>query len=109
MEKNNENPLSEERFDHLERRCPRLGGPVSFRYCRIHAGGPLPCWKVFECWWETFDIDGFIKSNLGAENYHTLVAAKPKPKIASLVELIAQTKKNLTGENPREERDREEK
>ena len=84
--------------DHLERRCPRLGGPVTFQYCRDHAGGELPCWKVFDCWWELFDVTSYFKKQLSASEYETLVNMKPKPKVLSLVDLIEQTRKNLSEE-----------
>ena len=84
--------------DYLERRCPRLGGPVTFKYCREHAGADLPCWKVFDCWWETFDVNTYFKQQLSEADFQTLVNMKPKPKVVSLVELIEQTRKNLSEE-----------
>ncbi len=95
MEKRTTGNIIDESKDHLERRCPRLGGPVSFRYCRLFAGDNLPCWKVFECWWEYFDVFTFFKENLSEENYNGLLNKKPKPKLLSLVELIEQAKKNV--------------
>jgi len=47
--------------DNLEIRCPRLGGPVSFEYCRTNGDEMLPCWKIFDCWWERFDVAAFLK------------------------------------------------
>ena len=78
--------------DHLDKRCPRLGGTVTFGYCRLYGGDDLPCWKVFDCWWETFDIVEFMQSLLTAEQFDQLRTTTPKPKVASLVELINQAK-----------------
>jgi hypothetical protein len=76
----------------LVRRCPRLGGPVDFKYCLTSE--PLqPCFKVVDCWWETFDIVRYLQDHLPAEQFERLISAQPKPKIASLVELVAQVKK----------------
>jgi hypothetical protein len=86
--------------DHRETRCPRLGGPVTFHYCRQFAGDSLPCWKVFDCWWEMFDVAGFLKQVLSETDFQRLVESKPRPKILSLVELIAQTRINLSKEKP---------
>jgi hypothetical protein len=86
--------------DHRETRCPRLGGPVNFQYCRQFAGEDLPCWKVFDCWWEIFDVAGFMKEILPGPDFEKLVESKPRPKILSLVELIARTRKNLSMEKP---------
>jgi len=51
----------------------------------------IPCWKIFDCWWETFDIEGYLKNSLTADTYQLLKKNKPQSKIKSLVEL---TKKN---------------
>ena len=82
----------DESRDDIERRCPRLGGPVTLRYCRLSGDRGLPCWKVFDCWWETFDVVGYMKRSLSAEEYAELRRAKPRPKVTSLIELIEQAK-----------------
>jgi hypothetical protein len=76
----------------LSRRCPRLGGPVGFDYCMSGEGGH-PCVKVVDCWWETFDIVQYLRDNLSEEQFNQVMNARPRPKVASLVELIAQAKK----------------
>jgi hypothetical protein len=75
----------------LVRRCPRLGGPVTFNYC-MRCELDQPCGKVVDCWWETFDIVQYLKDHLTAEQFDRVMNARPKPKIASLVEMIAQAK-----------------
>jgi hypothetical protein len=77
----------------LERRCPRLGGPVPFRYCMIGGDDRQPCHHIFDCWWETFDIVQYLKDNLPADQFNRLMEARPRPKIVSLVELIEKAKK----------------
>ncbi len=81
-------------MDHFERRCPRLGGNVSFHYCTISGDADIPCFKIFDCWWEYFDVVAYLKKTLTEEQFHRLVNSKPKPKVASLVDLIGQAKKN---------------
>jgi hypothetical protein len=83
----------DENIDQLERRCPRLGGPVSFVYCRTSSEDHSVCWKIFDCWWECFDVVGHLKKSLSEEMFERLVNKKPKPKIISLVELIEEAKK----------------
>ncbi len=78
----------------MTRRCPRLGGPVSFEYCRSCEQDHHPCWKVFDCWWEHFDIVSHMKTCLSPEQFERLVESRPKPKINSLLALIAQAKEN---------------
>ncbi len=78
----------------LERRCPRLGGPVSFSYCKTCDEVQQPCFKIIDCWWETFDVVRYLKDHLSEEQFKRLTKATPRPKIASLVELIEKAKKN---------------
>ena len=90
--------MNPERYDNLERRCPRLGGPVSFHYCRTGGRKPPQCWKVIDCWWERFDVVAYLKANLTPSQFEALAAAKPKPKVAALVDLIRRAQA-AAGEN----------
>ena len=89
----------DESRDNMERRCPRLGGPVTFRYCRLSGDSRLPCWKVFDCWWETFDVESFVRANYSEDEVRQILSP-PKPKMLSLVELIQQAQK--AGEKSKE-------
>jgi len=77
--------------DHRSRRCPMLGHPVAFSYCRT-PGSDRPCRKIFDCWWEAFDVEAFIRSCYG-EDRIAEITAPPKGKMLSLVELIEQARK----------------
>jgi len=79
-------------FDDYQRRCPRLGGPVAFKYCRSHGKNASMCWKVIDCWWEYFDIQAYLEAHLPPAEIKALMQARPQPKITSLVELIEQAK-----------------
>ncbi len=72
----------------LERRCPRLGGPVSFGYCRMAADNRQACFKIFDCWWERFDVVGYLRKNLSGEEFDRLKSTRPQNKTATLVDLI---------------------
>jgi hypothetical protein len=76
------------RENRLQKRCPRLGGPVSFRYCRDFPGETLPCGKILECWWEDFDVEAYLKDYLSEEDFSRLLQTQPKGKVSSLLELI---------------------
>ena len=78
----------------LVRRCPRLGGPVAFGYCLSGEPEP-PCFKIVDCWWETFDIVRYLQDHLPEERFARVMNARPKPKVASLVEMAAQTKARM--------------
>jgi len=80
-------------------RCPRLGSDVPFYYCRKVGENGLPCFKVFDCWWEIFDVVAYLKDELSPEDFEKLKGAKPKEKVLSLLEIIEQAKKNA-GEPP---------
>jgi hypothetical protein len=76
----------------LIRRCPRLGNPVPFEYCEICGDNEQPCFKVLDCWWEHFDVVQYLQERLPQDQFNRLMRAEPKPKIASLVELIEQAR-----------------
>jgi hypothetical protein len=82
-----------DKISDAERRCPRLGGPVSFSYCETCGEHQLPCFKIFDCWWEHFDVAAYLKNKLSQEQFERLVNSKPKPKVASLLDLIEQAKR----------------
>ena len=86
----------DESKDHFELRCPRLGGPVSFRYCRTNGDGVSACWKIFDCWWEVFDVAGYLNKHLPEDKFNILVNTEPKPKVVSLIELIEQAQKGAS-------------
>jgi hypothetical protein len=76
----------------LQRRCPRLGGPVAFGYCRIAAENRTPCFKVFDCWWERFDVVDYFQCRLSVDAFNRLRNSRPQEKTASLVDLIRQAR-----------------
>jgi hypothetical protein len=85
----------DETKDKLNRRCPRLGSPVFFQYCRTCEEEKQPCWKIIDCWWEAFDIISYLRDNYSEETFQALSEAKPKPKVNHLVTLIEQAKQRL--------------
>lgn len=81
--------------DDLTRRCPRLGGTVDFGYCRTLGENSLPCFKVLDCWWEIFDVVAFFRQNLSEADFQKIADARPKPKITSILEIVAEARKRL--------------
>ena len=79
----------------LERRCPRLGGTVTFTYCTGCGDGDPPlCFKILDCWWERFDVAGYLKTRVSPEAVDRLVspAAAPPDKVTTIVDLIRQAR-----------------
>jgi hypothetical protein len=83
--------------DHLEIRCPRLGGQVTFSYCR-QEGGILPCQRIIVCWQGRFPVDAFLRSVLNAEDWDRWTSQSPKEKVVTLLELIEAAKARLQGD-----------
>jgi len=81
----------------LERRCPRLGGDVTFGYCKISGEDQSPCFKVFDCWWDRFDVVAHMKACLAPKEFKALSKHRSPPnKVASLVELIQRAQARAT-------------
>jgi hypothetical protein len=74
--------------DTLECRCPRLGHEIAFAYCRS-PGEAIPCRKVFDCWWEAFNIEEFIRTHYSPEILAKLLQP-PRDKSATLMDLVRQ-------------------
>lgn len=55
-------------FDDVEVRCPRLGGEVTFAYCRAEQDG-LPCARALVCFERKFPVEVFFRKILRDETY----------------------------------------
>lgn len=81
-----------EKFDDKKMYCRMLGHEIGFGYCRLGGSGQA-CRKVFDCWFETFDIGGFMREHFTEEDIKAILAP-PKPKMASLIEMIQEAQKS---------------
>lgn len=81
--------------ENLQRRCPRLGSMIPYKYCMISGEDSLPCFKILDCWWETFDVESYLKENVPAEIFDQLALARPREKVASLVDIAEKAKDRL--------------
>jgi hypothetical protein len=84
-----------EKYDHLELRCPRLGGEVKFSYCRKE-GGDLPCLRIITCWYPYFPAEQYLRASMTKDSWDSFVGQMPKDKITTLMELIEAAKKRTT-------------
>jgi hypothetical protein len=82
-------------YEKLQRRCPRLGGPVPFAYCRTAGQSGQFCFKVLDCWWEYFDVVAYMRRCLSKHAFEQLASARAPDKTASLVELINQARQRI--------------
>jgi hypothetical protein len=86
--------------DERTRHCPKLGHQIAFSYCRI-PGMETPCSKIYDCWWEAFDITAFMDKNYSEET-RKKVTAPPPPKAMSLLDIMKQAQERIQrdeGEN----------
>lgn len=84
-------PPARDTHDQRSRRCPMLGHPLTFAYCRA-PGSSRPCRKILDCWWETFEVEAFIRSCYGDEGLAEITAPR-KEKVLTLMQLIEQARK----------------
>ena len=80
-----------EQHDEKTIRCPRVGGDVNFRFCRLE-NNMLPCRWIAGCWQTQMDINTFLQDNYSKEELDQIFAP-PKPKIQSLLNLVEKAKK----------------
>jgi hypothetical protein len=92
MNLDNKRPASK---DTLQRRCPRLGSMIFFSYCRTTGEENLPCFKIFDCWWEHFDVVAYLQNRLSPEEFQRLRRKKPPAKINNLLDLVQQARQRL--------------
>ena len=81
--------------DALQRRCPRLGSMISFSYCRTVDQEGLPCFKIFDCWWEQFDVVRHMRNCLSPEDFQRLNGMGPPDKVNSLLALVRQARQRI--------------
>lgn len=67
-------------------RCPQLGGPVTFGYCRVVNDG-LPCGRVVACWGGTFDVAGFLEAHYSQEQLEQASAAS-KDRLTRIIDAV---------------------
>jgi len=79
-----------DQYDQLEIRCPMLGHPLKFSYCRSTTDGK-PCRKIRDCWYTRIPIQDFLQQHFASDVLRGFDAA-PRAKVSSLVELIEQAK-----------------
>jgi hypothetical protein len=79
-------------YDHLEIRCPKLGGEVAFAYCKKEAGD-LPCSRILICWKPFFPVEAYLRERLTESEWDRCFNQPPKEKMTTLIELIEAAKK----------------
>lgn len=82
------------RPDDLELHCPRLGHLIRFAYC-LHPGEDTPCFKIVDCWWQTFDVVAYLKAHLDPETFSRLCEERAPPnRMSSILEIVDRIRKD---------------
>ncbi len=81
-----------DRFDHLVLRCPRLGGEVTFAYCRREQGD-LPCRMILRCWEGLIPVEQHLRVHLSDDEWSRAFNTPPKDKMATILEIADAVRK----------------
>ncbi len=73
-------------------RCPRLGGEITFRYCRREQGD-LPCRMILRCWEGLIPVEGHLREFLTAEEWERFFSTSPKDKMTTILEIADAVRK----------------
>jgi hypothetical protein len=72
-------------------RCPSLGGPVPFSYCR-KMNNRLPCQSLAGCWGSRIDVPAFLKENYTQEELRQAFGSPKKGRVDTILETLDRTK-----------------
>jgi hypothetical protein len=73
-------------------RCPRLGGEVTFAYCR-QENNSLPCPRTLRCWQVYFPVEAYLREILTVDEWTRCFETPPKDKITTIFEIVDKLKK----------------
>ena len=73
-------------------RCPRLGGEITFRYCRREQGA-LPCRMILRCWEGLIPVEGHLREFLTTEEWKRCFNTSPKDKMTTILEIADAVRK----------------
>ncbi|MBN2284298.1 MAG: hypothetical protein JXO48_10445 [Deltaproteobacteria bacterium] len=79
-------------YDSRMIRCLKLGGEVTFAYCRREQGG-LPCSRIIGCWRGMLPVEDYLKSALSPEEMARCFGQLPKDRITTMFEIVDAVKK----------------
>lgn len=81
-------------YDHLEIRCPKLGGQVTFGYCRREEGR-LPCRRSLVCWRLYFPVEAYLRARMREEDWQLCFVSPAKSRLDVLLECIEAAKRRV--------------
>ncbi|MCK9274684.1 MAG: hypothetical protein M0P57_06295 [Syntrophales bacterium] len=75
------------RYDNLQIRCPKLGGEITFAYCRIEQG-TIPCRQIIGCWHTTIPIESYLEEVFSRKLLDQYLNVPSKDKITTIFEIV---------------------
>ncbi len=85
-------------------RCPQLGGPVTFGYCR-QMNDALPCSRIVRCWGEILDVEGFLDRHYDAEQVERISSTLGRGRLDIISETLRRVLNPQQGEGERNDAD----
>ena len=78
--------------------CARLGHFVPFRYC-LHPAHEDPCFRILDCWWQIFDVVGYLETKLPEAVYRRLLEGGTSPnRMEGILKILSDLQKGSRGE-----------
>lgn len=85
-------------FDHIELRCPRLGGPVTFGYCRQAGQDNLPCAKALTCFRLRFPVEEYFRAVLREETFARIFDQPMEGRVERLFRVVDEARDQVEGD-----------
>lgn len=82
-------------FDKTEVRCPRLGGPVTFGYCRRAGQNELPCAKALNCFKLRFPVEKYFQAVLKEETFADIFGQPMEGRVERLFRVVDEAKERI--------------
>jgi len=80
-------------YDDREIHCPKLGGQVTFGYCR-REGGDIPCPRIIYCWHPFLPVEEYLKERLSSDQWDRCFGRQPQGRIERIFETVERLKKS---------------
>ena len=85
-------------FDHLQVRCPKLGGTVDFGYCRTVQQG-LPCERALGCFEFSFPVEEYFRRVLREETFQRCFDSPAPDRYGSVLSHVTAAQQRLRERN----------
>ena len=86
--------MSYDVFDHVELRCPKLGGEVTFGYCRTVDDG-MPCPRALLCFELKFPVEEYFQIVLKEETFTRIFTNPPRTRLERFLDTVDAAAKRL--------------